>query len=87
MRDMVNSNVSRCKQCMVLLRLLVLEGMKQNVRIFCRHVRTKDNGTADALSRGQMKRFRRLAPANVDLKPTTVPECLWPMERVWLKQF
>ena len=36
-RDMVNDTASRCRNCMVLIRLLVLEGLVWNVRIRAKH--------------------------------------------------
>ena len=47
---MLNSSSSRCKHCMVLIRLVVLTGLVNNIKISCKHVKTKSNGRADALS-------------------------------------
>ena len=58
---MVNNSSSKCQRCMNLIRILVLESMIQNVRIFARHVGTKDNGKADALSQLDFNRFLRLS--------------------------
>ena len=49
---------------MKLLRLVVLEGMVYNVRISAKHVGTKQNGKADAMSRLDFKRFELLATYN-----------------------
>ena len=49
--SMINNSSSNCKNCMVLIRLLVAESICRNVRVYARHVGTKDNGKADALSR------------------------------------
>ena len=57
---MVNNNSSKCKNCMKLIRILVLECMVQNVRVLARHVGTKDNGKADALSRLDFRRFTQV---------------------------
>ena len=46
--EMINSTSSRCRNCMVLLRILVLEGLICNTRIFAKHVRTRLKGKADA---------------------------------------
>ena len=48
---MINNASSKCKQCMILIRLIVLEGLVWNVKIRAKHVGTKANGKADALSR------------------------------------
>ena len=81
---MINNNVSRCKQCMGLIRLLVLESMIHNVRVFARHVGTKDNGKADALSRLDIKRFRRLGGDKMNNNPSGIHQNLWPMNKLWM---
>ena len=80
---MVNVNSSKCGQCMKLIRLLVLEGLKRNMRIYAKHVRTNLNGKADALSRLDLGRFRRLGGSSMNDSPTPVPVELWPMEKIW----
>ena len=59
---MVNSICSSCRNCMFLLRVLVLNGLKFNRRITVRYVSTKNNYLSDALSRGLVTKFRKLAP-------------------------
>ena len=59
---MINSLTSGCEKCMRLLRLLVLNGLKNNHRLTAFYVTSKDNFLSDALSRGQMERFHRLGP-------------------------
>ena len=61
-RDMINQTSSSCRNCMVLIRLIVLESLIRNVRVFAKYVSSKDNGKADALSRLDFKWFRRLSP-------------------------
>ena len=71
---MINNSSSSCRNCMVLIRLIVLESLYQNVRVFAKHIRTKKNGAADALSRMQLKKFKYLRRAkNMDLEPTQIP--------------
>ena len=55
--QMINNTTSSCKNCMVLLRMLVLQGLKTSVRIFARHVTSRDNFYSDALSRLKIKKF------------------------------
>ena len=46
---------------------------------FCvslKHINGHANMAADALSRFQMERFRRLMP-NADQQPTVIPEQVW----------
>ena len=73
---------------MVLIRLLVLFGLKFNTKIKAKHVLGVDNKYADFLSRGKYKEFRRLSKTDkkpFDSLPTPVPEIFWPMDKLWLK--
>ena len=58
--------------------------MKYNFRVFARYLTSSENDLVDALSRGQMERFFRLAPMYVNkiLKP--IPEELWPLSKIWV---
>ena len=47
---MVNNSTSSCKNCMVLLRHIILESLVQNVRVYAKFVKSVENGKADALS-------------------------------------
>ena len=80
---MINKSTSNCKHCMVLIRLLVAECIFQKVRVFAKHVGTKDNGKADALSRLEFNRFRGLGGNHMNTHPTAIPEDLWPMHKIW----
>ena len=82
-RFMVNSASSSCKHCMILIRLIVLAGLVNNVQIHCKHVQTKSNGRADALSRGQFKHFWRLSPPSTDYVKTKIPQEIWPMGKLF----
>ena len=81
---MINKNSSSCKNCMNLIRLIVLESICQNVRIFAKYIHTKSNGMADSLSRGQLSRFYKLAPKMVDQFPTMILDKLWLLDKVWV---
>ena len=70
---------------MVLIRLITLHGLINNVRIYAKYVKSKDNGIADAISRQQFKLFRKRAPSTIDLLPTPIPDELWPISKIWLK--
>ena len=78
-------NNSKCKNCMVLVRIIILEGLLCNTRVYARYVRSKDNVKADALSRLQMDRCW-LAASNdhMNAMPSKIPDLLWPMEKIWL---
>ena len=70
---MVNNTTSSCKNCMFLLRLLVLNNLKCNRRITVRFISMKRNVLADTLSRGKIDVFKKLAPW-VNIFPDTVPD-------------
>ena len=81
---MINKSSSSCKNCMVLIRLIVLECLIWNVDLSAEWVATGDNGKADAISRLEFDRFRTLGP-DMSENPVHVPEALWPIEKIWLK--
>ena len=80
---MINKNSSRCKNCMVLMRMLVAESLLWNVRVYAKYVNTKDNGKADALSRLDFKRFRNLSQGTMNEYPTEVPAAICPISKIW----
>ena len=80
--SMVNSISSTCPNCMYLLRMLVLNGLKFNRRIFARYISTKANFLPDALSRLDFARFRRLGP-NMNEFADQVCSDIWPIQKVW----
>ena len=85
---MINGMSSSCRNCMVMIRKITLEGLLQNVRIFAKHVRTNQNGPSDALSRLQFQRFKRITLAAGKVMAETsecIPEDIWPIEKIWLK--
>ena len=86
--DMINSNVSRCRNCMVLLRLIVLESMLHNTRVFAVHVKGKNNRISDSLSRLQMNVFwretRRRKLKNIEKIGTCMPNQIWPISKIWM---
>ena len=84
--DMINSTVSSCKNCMVLLRIIMLQGLIYNVKIVAKHVKGKDNTISDYLSRGkfrELKENKKFATFKED--PTPIPKELWPMEKLWVQ--
>ena len=72
----VNNKTSRCPSIMKLVRFFVLQGLKLNLAFHAKHISGKSNDIADALSRFQMSRFKKLVPAasKVGLE---VPQFLW----------
>ena len=55
--SMVNNLTSSCKNCMFLLRLITLNNLVNNRRVFVQYIRSSDNELPDALSRLQFSRF------------------------------
>ena len=85
-RDMINSSTSGCKNCMVLIRMIVMHCMKWNVRIFAKYIPTKENSLADALSRAEPHRFwSEVKRQNLSVKfePDEIPEHMWPVQKIW----
>ena len=81
-KSMVNNSSSGCKNCMILIRLIVLECMVHNVKISVEYIQSAHNGKADAICRGQWDRFREL-DENMNIFPVALPEQIWPIEKVW----
>ena len=80
---MINKLSSKCKNCMILLKTLTLNGLTYNRRIYAKYVSTKENFLADSLSQGQMSRFRKLGP-HMNTTPDVIHHELWPMTKVWV---
>ena len=84
---MINSNLTKVKNCMTLIGHIVQEGLKYNVRIFAKYVDTKSNNLADSLSRFQMDRFWKDVHKEkrvMKLSPDPIPTELWPIEEHWI---
>ena len=80
---MINNSSSKCKNCMVLIRMITLKSMVNNMRVFAKHVSTKLNGKADALSRLEFKHFWALDPT-MNPTMTLLPKKMWPLEKIWV---
>ena len=83
--DMINRTTSSCRNCMVLLRIIVLQGLVQNVRITAKHVPGKLNQISDSLSRQKMNLFRQLtAELDFEPEPVEIPSEIWPLSKIWI---
>ena len=80
---MINNLTSSCKNFMILIRLVVLNNLINNRRVFAKYVNTKANYLADSLSRLQFDRFWKLCPTSMDPNPSTVSPLVWPVSRIW----
>ena len=80
--SMINNMTSSCKQCMKLIRLLTLESLKNNMRVFARWVRGSLNQEADFLSRQEVTKFKAIM-LDAEEKPAKLPKLLWPLSKFW----
>ena len=80
---MINNMVGSCPHTMKLIRLLAWSNIKHNRRIFVRHITSKNNSLADALSRLEFDRFWSEAKEGMNPYPDEIPTCLWPMQKHW----
>ena len=80
---MLNSLASSCKNCMYLLRLLTLNNLVHNRRVFTLHISSEDNFLSDSLSRLQFKRFWKLAPKGMNRQPSIISPLIWPVSKIW----
>ena len=84
--NMINNSTSGCKNCMVLIRLVVLHCMVHNVTLKVQYIRSAKNDLADSLSRNNLKEFFHLIDEKklqTDKYPTLVPQCIWPVYKIW----
>ena len=85
---MVNNQSSKCKNCMTLIRILVIECILHNVRVYAKHVRTEKNSRADSLSRGKIDLFKKLS-ADLGVKileyQTPTPRIVKDISDFWME--
>ena len=82
-KSMVNNLSTGGKNCMYLVRLLTLNNLLHNRRVFVKFISTKKNTLADALSRLQFKRFFKHRGPNMRRHPSPLPNELWPASKIW----
>ena len=86
-KSMINFMTSSCKNCMILIRIIVLYQMIHNVRLYAKHVASEDNGPADDLSRMRIRkciRDKTKKGITLDQEPTMVPDLIWPIGKIWI---
>ena len=84
--DILNDTFSHSRQCMILVRKLVLHALRNNFRVFARHVAGIHNNFSDLLSRQKLNKFFQTAKeqeVTFDENPCELPEQLWPMDKAW----
>ena len=81
--DMVNHSSSKCPKCMILIRLLTLNCLTFNQKIYIDHIGTKSNTLADSLSRQNFVIFWKNAPKHTLKYPDQLPSEIWPVAKIW----
>ena len=82
--QMMNNVTSSCHQCGKLIRLLTLNGLVWNRRLFAKYVSSRNNDLADSLLHLDYNRFWRLMPQGMNQYPDHMPDVLWPIEeKIW----
>ena len=81
---MINNQSAKDVNCMVLIRIIVLESLICNSRVFARHVAGSKNQISDSLSRGNFEQFRRLT-AHMKMKPEAeeMLSTAYPPQKIW----
>ena len=69
---MVNNLTSRCHQCMKLIRLLTINNLQHDRRVFVQHIEGKRNVLSDVLSHLKLDKFFRLVPSTVQQFPDKI---------------
>ena len=69
----INKSTCRETYLMILVRKLELVCLRHNILFKAKHISGFKNTLADALSRLQIARFKKLAPAYMDPMPTAIP--------------
>ena len=83
---MVNSLTTRAPQCLKMIRLMALDGIKFNRRVFVHYIDTKLNILADSLSRMDFVDFWVHAPSDMVDSPDSIPDDIWPADKIWFNQ-
>ena len=73
--NIINKQTTRSAPSMELVRILVLSCLNSNIVFTAQHIPGKHNRMADLLSRGQLGKFRRIAPTAA-AHPTPIPDHL-----------
>ena len=84
--QMINNNSSKCQNCMILIRILVLHSLVNNVKITAKHVKGVNNVIADMISRMKYKEFRNYTKNHnlrFDSHPREIPEILQSPQKLW----
>ena len=81
--QMVNNYATSCYQCHKLIHIIALCGIRYNLRVIVKFVRSQENVLPDALLRLDFKRFWRSAPYSMNPCPDQLDNRLLPIEKLW----
>ena len=79
---MVNKMTSSCKNCMYLLRILMLDNLLCHRKISVIYIETKQNLLADLLSRLKIGHFLQVASFGIKTAPEKLPKEIWPLSHI-----
>ena len=80
---MINNTTSSCPQCHKLIRILTLDCIRANRRLFAHHIVTELNVLADSLSHLNFRWFCRFVPDTMNETPDVISCNVWPAEKIW----
>ena len=84
--SMVNNNSSSCRNCMILIRFIVLQCLIHNVKLTAKYVCSKSNEISDSLSRLQTLHFKTLTQhLDMDHEPTQITKEISYVPDIWLR--
>ena len=78
-----NSLTSKCTHSMKLVRMLTMDNIRNNRKIYVEYVKSEENVLADALSRQNFTKFWKFAPKSMNKRQDYVHSSLHPIEKVW----
>ena len=84
---MVNNQSSKCRNCMIFIRIITMHCMSHNTRVYAKHVRTHLNKRADDLSRLKVSAFKETCQnmgLDIDPYPSVIPEVLCDIKSLWI---
>lgn len=79
--NIFNSKSCKSERVMCILKLIVYCTLIGNFQFKAKHIYSKNNMIADALSRANFQKFRQLAPT-VDALPVPIPVEFWNLLRM-----
>ena len=68
---------------MKLIRMIALDCIRYNRKIFVLHVASEKNVLANALSRQNFQKFWKFAPENMRKNLDPIPQDIWPAIQLW----